>query len=739
MRRIAKPHFARQQTTKTPSCRWFPLRAEGTAQARGLVPLAKRGEPQGGGLVWKWVWVLVVVSCWQQATAQPADLSQDPLLQKRITVWLKMEPLRDALRTIGKQTGVALRCQDAIAEEKVAIFVRERPAHEILTQLAGALRYAWRKDADAYVLYVPDETRKAEEKAARALAQQRNKALRDTIRAMRRLAALPHEQRREILRNLQHAPEQVEPLYRQIRAELISHIIPRSEMRLVYDSESDLESENYKFVETGVYSYEIPGVILMCLALLPESAVNKLARSEWVGFSTKPAEGVYPFPQGVVIPEGERNHTVTVKEGDEVWESDPQNPEFVGIWMRYLPQFDLLVSRLVSLPLVRNVDSEKGTTEHRPLCTGEWWLRFTDERRGEEKALDYWIQWAAPNAELEGILKGRISPKAQPPQAPRYASLYFLPRAEITTVDLLEQLAVLTDIFVISDAFRIASLPNADIHNKLPAAIESLSKQLWLRWDESGYLLARHQRYWEARPLELPESWLRPLEEKYRKRALTMDDYVALAGQMTQAQMDSLHYRTTPLAEFDFYPLWECLQALRFLASLNPVQRQTLESGEWLPANRLTPLQRQRFSEVFAERFPPVDRLFSEPLPPTDEVRDLIVRREKLYENYFEQASHFTPSEPSLRCFPLPEKLEYGVEWDGAAVYSNDPQDVVNAFTRADEPGLLFSYSYQANAVEFVGRNGQFKRYVFAIRYREPFKKLPRSDSQSSKEREEKP
>ena len=88
--------------------------------------------------------VLAVACVGTQATAQPADLSQDPLLQKRLTVWLKMEPLRDALRTIGKQTGVALRCQDAIADEKVAIFVRERPAHEILTQLAGALRYAWR-------------------------------------------------------------------------------------------------------------------------------------------------------------------------------------------------------------------------------------------------------------------------------------------------------------------------------------------------------------------------------------------------------------------------------------------------------------------------------------------------------------------------------------------------------------------------------------------------------------------
>jgi hypothetical protein len=152
--------------------------------------------------------MLVVVSCWLQATAQPAELSQDPPLQRRITVWLKMEPLRDALRTIGKQTGVALRCQDAIAEEKVAIFVRERPAHEMYsTQLAGALRYAWRKDEDAYVLYVPDETRQAEEKAARGIREQRARMLREMLQAARELAAVPEQQRIALRKKLWESPE----------------------------------------------------------------------------------------------------------------------------------------------------------------------------------------------------------------------------------------------------------------------------------------------------------------------------------------------------------------------------------------------------------------------------------------------------------------------------------------------------------------------------------------------------
>ena len=41
---IAKPKLSKKQQLKTPSLR-FPLPAGGTEQARGLVPLAKRGEP----------------------------------------------------------------------------------------------------------------------------------------------------------------------------------------------------------------------------------------------------------------------------------------------------------------------------------------------------------------------------------------------------------------------------------------------------------------------------------------------------------------------------------------------------------------------------------------------------------------------------------------------------------------------------------------------------------------------
>ncbi len=74
---------------------------------------------------WLSLWLCVILTG-LHALAQET-LADDPRLQTRITVWLKMEPLRDTLRAISKQTGVSLRCQDAIQHHKVSVFVEDRP------------------------------------------------------------------------------------------------------------------------------------------------------------------------------------------------------------------------------------------------------------------------------------------------------------------------------------------------------------------------------------------------------------------------------------------------------------------------------------------------------------------------------------------------------------------------------------------------------------------------------------
>ncbi|MCS6923687.1 MAG: hypothetical protein NZM10_04850, partial [Fimbriimonadales bacterium] len=135
-----------------------------------------------------WFWA-VLIGGLALAVAQP-NLADDPRLQKPIAAWFKMEPLTNALRTLSRATGVRLSCSSTIQAQKVAIFLpTERPAHEVLTQLARALRYEWRvrKEENGYMLVVPDELRQQEEAVSRALREARRQAVRDLIDAAREL------------------------------------------------------------------------------------------------------------------------------------------------------------------------------------------------------------------------------------------------------------------------------------------------------------------------------------------------------------------------------------------------------------------------------------------------------------------------------------------------------------------------------------------------------------------------
>jgi hypothetical protein len=79
---------------------------------------------------------------WGGLLAQEARLQDDSRLQETLAIQKPFAPLREVLRTVQEATGVPLYADRAIAEDKVCVLTRERPAHEILTRLAETLRYA---------------------------------------------------------------------------------------------------------------------------------------------------------------------------------------------------------------------------------------------------------------------------------------------------------------------------------------------------------------------------------------------------------------------------------------------------------------------------------------------------------------------------------------------------------------------------------------------------------------------
>lgn len=688
--------------------------------------------------VWKGFSVFAVVCCWGLAWAQPADVSQEPDLQRRITVWVKMEPLRDALRTLSNRLGITLRCQDAIADEKVAVFVRERPAHEILTQLAAALRYAWRKDEDAYVLYVPDETRLQEEKAARTLEAQRRQFVYDVVALTREISRLPIEQRRKLREqaSADNPPDAHDASPRAALRSVLLYLLTPQPTRQWTGSQMEQD--------VNVLEYPAQGVVYLCLASLPDAVIERLLQGETIGLSSKPAANIYAAPPDALLPSYQRNARWVKREGNFTLAYESRNPDFWGVWIRYAPFLGGLQSEIITITQQQPEDdslAEGDTTLQR--YPGDHLPPFEYLRGGGYGK--FWDDWASDAKTLEAALPEQPRSKEPLPPLPDYgvsyltASLIVSDSGLVTTADALEYLAIQAQIPVIADALRGVSIAISRDGFTPRRSLTQLRQHLWLRL-EGDYLLGRHRDYWERRVLELPEATLRRLEHKAAREPLTLNDYIDLAGQLSEAQVR--RYLETEalllmLTRFNIEPLVSCLPALHFLASLAPAQRRALESGEWLVASQFNPTQQRRFLTACGDDFPPPQALFREPLPRTDTPRQLANRTHTLGETLFpvgdtDDESAPRPESPAVRLSPHWEATGYLMVSGGMVGYiaraTDDTGDGqllkhVQGLLERYPDGRLLKVPLRGWAIEFLAPTGESKSYLFVIANRpEPYK-----------------
>ncbi|MFN7017074.1 MAG: hypothetical protein ACK4P5_07925 [Fimbriimonadales bacterium] len=711
-----------------------------------------------------WLYVGVFVFLLGSGWSQPARLADDARLQGRITVWLKMEPLREALRTVSRQVGVPLQGVDSIAQEKVCIFVEKRPAHEILEQLAQLLRYEWHKAPDGgYILRVPDNTRLEEKQAQNQLRAQRLQALREVQRLAREIAQMTPEQRVQEAKRLAQRRQELNHT-EQVRLQILEKFIPTATIEDIDLSNSWLPPTYSRF--SGVYAY-------LCLAALPERALNALLDSEWVGLSTKPPQGIYPFPN-VLLPEDMRDHIHGMRislgeDGTIIHQAkyelvNPNNPEFVGMWLRVSPLSGVVKYLLVSYPkIVWGTLDENGVVQplSEPSYTkrdaSSYFLLPLKALMPSTPLVEYWESWASEAAALRAAIPERAAPAPEHPMpTPTRYRINDAIGYRHTTADALEWLAWATQRPILSDAYRTASIapvlqPNLPPHRLL----EELSGHLWLRVDESGYLLARHQRYWELRLYELPESGLRPLEQKAEQGDLDLWDYVELAGQLHSLQVDYLiqthGYLAAPLVHFPLEPLIACMPALRFLASLSADQRKMLDNGAALVWSQLTRTQQMRYVEALRVDFPPAALLFSEPPPASDSstpplLHNLITSLtayllNNLDTKALEQRLATPPSESYVqlqraapRLLPTLE-ISNGVYFEHFALYDRPDGDAetkaqaIQQMYRALEEnpdGRMVALRLRGYLIEFFAADGKYARYAFVLPREEPFTLPPR-------------
>ncbi|GIV12599.1 MAG: hypothetical protein KatS3mg021_0881 [Fimbriimonadales bacterium] len=638
-----------------------------------------------------WALLLGMSIGWTQATHE-ANLSEDPRLQKPITVWVRTEPLRDALKAIQKQVGVPLICPDRLQSEKVAVFVENRPAHEVLTRLARVLRLRWETYNDGYRIERAFEETKLEEEALRIDREAGRKGMEAYLQMLRRVMAMTPEERRRRQEALKQALKNTETPDPLVEEELLF----------------------LRSLEEGWGSRA-----LMVLASLPPAQSQRLVQEGTLLYSTHPPAGVNPLPPALwKLYHGDR-------EPQKVQEMSSVGSQVSEVHLRRL-SLGYRFSTLTNLLLL-----QVGEEKHYEPVSGDpdymyahcEYATYTEAQAIpiEESILErsalyqQWAEWSEPaKAIVDWINKRKPLPNrsAFPPgwQLPRFHERFgnFLSIAAV-----LEIFAWRYGIPVVADSYRVGALV---VPEKLSetALLKSALHQCWAR-REGEYLLVRRQRYWAWRQVEPNEAVIRELEARFQRTGkLSIDDYARFVSALSQP---AYHYflerglgglQLGLGVQFPCEPLYQ-LPLLKFWGALAPAQRMAVMSKEFLPLRRMTVAQRKAFEHALEPLFSHPNRLLAPPAEcgysaPVRGALSYLFHGSSLSNVSFSEAGFYLLEQENLR---VEKRLLQGDFVYEVHIHNTDAEEV------SEEGSLLQAYESQVLKFVFQVTPSFFTDYLF--------------------------
>jgi hypothetical protein len=105
------------------------------------------------------------------AAAGGAELPEDPRLDPAVSLAERDRPLGELVAALGREIDVPLRASRDTANDKVTLFLKERPAREVMALLARHFDFQWVRGETRYELIQNEESR-AREAALRAQEQE---------------------------------------------------------------------------------------------------------------------------------------------------------------------------------------------------------------------------------------------------------------------------------------------------------------------------------------------------------------------------------------------------------------------------------------------------------------------------------------------------------------------------------------------------------------------------------------
>jgi hypothetical protein len=521
------------------------------------------------------------------------ELSKDERLQKLITVREPLIPLKPLLTQLSKELDVSLSVSPEIADDKVCLLVRARPAHEVLQRLADTLRYEWHPSqaTNGYRLYQPLPDRSREQQLRQALLQARRQAFERPLRLLIDLA-------------------------RRYRWEELSALSEQDKQRLSAEQREILTKLN----DMSVYA------TARVMGDFRASEWQRLWQGEPLVFSSTPQAGEFPLAAALAALLLEP-HTTQVR-ARAIPESGSKEPPQQAV--RLILRWDAWRGQLTIETERYHLESSKGMTAPRSVSSSSRVLNassFKSLKRGAEAQspplLDdhplnkVWREWAN--------VTERLTPSRQASGTPERLTLpAFLQRSPLAALIELSQrygLNLYADAYRLEPMREAISLTRSSVPaTPLTSGLPQIQRLFWLR-QEGETLMARHKDHFWLRPSEIPEDWLRPLEakkqhatsEKSRSQpAITLDEWARLADSLSELQLERLiglplvsELPFSTSSTLNLRAVAHAAPALRFWASLTPQQRQAALKGERLFWRQLSPLQRQRFQQALHAPPPP--------------------------------------------------------------------------------------------------------------------------------------
>lgn len=537
--------------------------------------------------------------------ARPRVFQDDHRLDKVISVHWKKETLYDALHEIGRQTGVHLDPDRSLVDEPLLGSMSNRPAHEILEQVATLFHFTWvrnggKPEAPNYLLYQDRAARQEEQDEIDGGRRQVLEAIQKELQKYRRLGQLPPERlQQEIdraddelsraltggLAGLGNNPALARKMQDGQAARSISSPIGRSmldlldrltpaewqavsaEQPLVFstspgEDELRLDARTADQLRSAVPSLPVPRSIFKALGPEVAGAIDKAEEGMRTGWSH--AQG-FKVTVHMNLNLGAQPVGL-LRVGPEPLGSEDSNPlmGMTGLMLVGAPQ-------LLDEPMEDPAEREK--------------------RLAADPVLGKTAELQLPEKK---------------PQGKSLPGLSALLGAGLRTAEAVPAVEKAYGLPILADAYNREALaifvpPGKGAH-PLYKVLDSLCG-ITRTWEVDGDVIRLRSKTWaHDRRSEVPVRYMRKwLDVRARKGTLGINEQAEIATSLRDEQMESLLFAALELEVSDFtdFALIPANKgALRFWGKLLPAQRMRLVSGAEIPVQTLFPFQKATLQAI---------------------------------------------------------------------------------------------------------------------------------------------